>query len=446
LGGLRAVARGLISLAKNDEKKSLGKPPLQGGARMTTEVAVLNKFGVALAADSAVTVETYVNSKTQRKVHNTANKLFTLSKFEPVGIMLYNSVTLGGVPWETWIKVYRKKLFKNKFNHLENYADDFFGWLNGGAAFDENQTKLIVGSNLIDAFVRVARDKKSKSTFTAALDKEIAALKKLDDVVGFDDAFRATVVNHYRDTINECEKICFKSSYLNGQRRKILDFVGLLLTKQQRLDNYSGIVIAGYGENEMTPSLREYVTDIVVCGRVRYWLKENKTISAMNASEVVPLADDEVIRTLIEGISPTFEDTILGSAINLIVSLPEKILAPITQLTAPLKQQYATDARKSLPQHFRDFYSKMVDHRSKNYTTPIKQAIASLSLSDLGAVAETFLSASQILKRVNPDLETVGGPVDVAVISKGDGFVWVKRKHYFEERINPSFRQRYLDQ
>jgi hypothetical protein len=325
LGGLRAVARGLISLAKNDEKKSLGKPPLQGGARMTTEVAVLNKFGVALAADSAVTVETYVNSKTQRKVHNTANKLFTLSKFEPVGIMLYNSVTLGGVPWETWIKVYRKKLFKNKFNHLENYADDFFGWLNGGAAFDENQTKLIVGSNLIDAFVRVARDKKSKSTFTAALDKEIAALKKLDDVVGFDDAFRATVVNHYRDTINECEKICFKSSYLNGQRRKILDFVGLLLTKQQRLDNYSGIVIAGYGENEMTPSLLEYVTDIVVCGRVRYWLKENKTISAMNASEVVPLADDEVIRTLIEGISPTFEDTILGSAINLIVSLPEKI-------------------------------------------------------------------------------------------------------------------------
>jgi len=24
--------------------------------------------------------------------------------------------------------------------------------------------------------------------------------------------------------------------------------------------------------------------------------------------------------------------------------------------------------------------------------------------------------------------ETVGGPIDVAVISKGDGFVWVKKK------------------
>jgi hypothetical protein len=29
---------------------------------------------------------------------------------------------------------------------------------------------------------------------------------------------------------------------------------------------------------------------------------------------------------------------------------------------------------------------------------------------------------------VSLDAETVGGPIDVAVISKCDGFVWVKRK------------------
>jgi hypothetical protein len=27
------------------------------------------------------------------------------------------------------------------------------------------------------------------------------------------------------------------------------------------------------------------------------------------------------------------------------------------------------------------------------------------------------------------EFETVGGPIDVAVISKGDGFVWVKKKN-----------------
>ena len=41
------------------------------------------------------------------------------------------------------------------------------------------------------------------------------------------------------------------------------------------------------------------------------------------------------------------------------------------------------------------------------------------------------------------DRETVGGPIDVAVITKGDGFVWVKRKHYFEAEYNPRVIARY---
>jgi hypothetical protein len=41
------------------------------------------------------------------------------------------------------------------------------------------------------------------------------------------------------------------------------------------------------------------------------------------------------------------------------------------------------------------------------------------------------------------DAETVGGPIDVAVISKGDGFVWIKRKHYFKAELNHQFFKNY---
>ena len=37
----------------------------------------------------------------------------------------------------------------------------------------------------------------------------------------------------------------------------------------------------------------------------------------------------------------------------------------------------------------------------------------------------------------------VGGPIDVAVISKGDGFVWIKRKHYFKAELNLHFLDNY---
>jgi hypothetical protein len=39
--------------------------------------------------------------------------------------------------------------------------------------------------------------------------------------------------------------------------------------------------------------------------------------------------------------------------------------------------------------------------------------------------------------------ETVGPPIDVAVISKGDGFIWIKRKSYFEREFNQRFFANY---
>ena len=45
---------------------------------------------------------------------------------------------------------------------------------------------------------------------------------------------------------------------------------------------------------------------------------------------------------------------------------------------------------------------------------------------------------------MQPDEETVGGPVDVAVISKGDGFVWINRKHYFKPELNAPFFKNYF--
>jgi len=38
---------------------------------MTAEIVIMNKLGVALAADSALTVQT----KTEQKIYNTVNKL-----------------------------------------------------------------------------------------------------------------------------------------------------------------------------------------------------------------------------------------------------------------------------------------------------------------------------------------------------------------------------------
>lgn len=62
------------------------------------------------------------------KIYNT-NKLFTLSKYHPVGVMVYGSAEFMGVPWETIIKRYRAGLGPHGFAGLEQYATDFFNFV-----------------------------------------------------------------------------------------------------------------------------------------------------------------------------------------------------------------------------------------------------------------------------------------------------------------------------
>lgn len=65
--------------------------------------------------------------------------------------------------------------------------------------------------------------------------------------------------------------------------------------------------------------------------------------------------------------------------------------------------------------------------------------VSILPKDELGAMAEALINLTSLKRRVTTEKETVGGPTDVALISKGDGFVWVKRKHYFESGLNPDF-------
>jgi len=92
---------------------------------MTAEIAILNKEAVALAADSAVTF----SRPAGEKVLTSANKIFALSKYHPVGVMVYGSGEFMELPWETIVKVYRAKLGKRSFATLREYADDLLGFL-----------------------------------------------------------------------------------------------------------------------------------------------------------------------------------------------------------------------------------------------------------------------------------------------------------------------------
>ena len=88
--------------------------------------------------------------------------------------------------------------------------------------------------------------------------------------------------------------------------------------------------------------------------------------------------------------------------------------------------------------------SRLKEQQKINYIEPVVKATAFLNKAELAAMAETLVNLVSFRKQVTMEAETVGGPIDVAVITKGDGLIWIKRKHYFQPELNHHFFSNYF--
>ena len=84
------------------------------------------------------------------------------------------------------------------------------------------------------------------------------------------------------------------------------------------------------------------------------------------------------------------------------------------------------------------FYDEYNKYRNNNRQSIIN-VISTLPKEEMAAMAEALVEITSLRRKVDSPLETVGGPTDVAVISKGDGLIWIKRKHYFDINLNQEF-------
>jgi hypothetical protein len=427
---------------------------------MTAEVAVMNRQAVALAADSAVTIQ-YPGGQ---KIFNSVNKLFTLSKFAPVGVMVYGVATLTGVPWETIIKSFRRQLGDQRFPTLKEYADDLVAYINQHKLMfsDELQAQQF-GSSVMLQFRHALQ----------AADSELKAL--IADKGAVDEKDVRRVVNK---AIRDFHKFWMTSAPLSGVPAKydemlrsrfgagvdpLIDFVfgnlPVTAASRKRLhelainvfsrdlfpDNVSGVVVAGFGEDEFFPSLLSYDMEGVLLNFLK--VRENAAKSAaiaggVDSSAIVPFAQGEMVSLFMEGIDPRFRREIYGALERLLIELGENVVNA-SSLKPAQQSQLARSLEREASGLIQQFHESVREHCDDRHIGPVVSAVSNLPKEELAGMAEALVSLTSFKRRVTQDPETVGGPVDVAVISKGDGFIWMNRKHYFDPTLNHHFFANY---
>lgn len=60
-----------------------------------------------------------------------------------------------------------------------------------------------------------------------------------------------------------------------------------------------------------------------------------------------------------------------------------------------------------------------------------------MPIQDAIDLAEFLVETTIKFSRFTPGAPTVGGPIELAAITKHEGFKWIRRKYYYDRRLNP---------
>jgi hypothetical protein len=434
---------------------------------MTAEIAVLNRSAVALAADSAVTIGQGANTKT----YLSENKLFEISETKPIGLMIYNSLDFYGYPWEVLIKDFREAKGNSGCESVSDWTQCFLDWLYSNHLPSEEQQEVQFEHNvkdMLDDPFRQIRNKlipllrrrqtdsirqRMREILPEVLNEETRAVRELRSISRVD-KLSAASSDHAKvlDETTLSDWLASKAPLINAVAVDVFNNYPLTEEDKKNLRNYvfevysrhyfsryhTGLVFAGFGDKQQFPSLHNVTIDGVVGDRLRCLEGDYYVVDRSNSGTVVPFAQPDVAHRFLNGIDNELEAeivryfantienlvTVIGSSLSL-GSKRRKILRDTLASAASfLEQQYFESASGEL---------------KKAFFRTIEDMVRLMPKQEMANLAESLVNITIIKRKASAGLETVGGPIDVAVISRHEGFVWVKRKHYFDGQLNPRY-------
>lgn len=434
---------------------------------MTAIVGVLNSQGIAIAADSAVTV----SGNNLKKVYNRSNKIFTLSKFHPVGISIYNRADYMGMPLETLIKMYRKNLKDKSFATLEEYKNDFLEFLKTQLKnVDKELMKNIffvfcseTHWNIIDNIREVLNSREEELDGLEVAEKidiynsltEIELQENFEKISSYTqgDYMVANFEEYaafYEDELNDI------TEFINNELVKSFDDFELLENHKQIIkqtlfglinielifESHCGLVFIGFGEDEIYPSSHLVLLGTPIMNNPRARIFEAVKINpGVLGSNILPYAQGDVTTTVLTGVDPSYKNEVKQAVKSTFKDAAEQIAL---LLNNPALSEQIDTAMNTISD---EFIQRLEDYQWKKITGPLLEILEHMGKEDMAELAESLVNITSLKRKFTSSDsadESVGGPVDVAIITKGDGFIWMKRKHYFDIESNQAFKDKYF--
>ncbi|HEX2925877.1 MAG TPA: hypothetical protein VHP38_06415 [Ruminiclostridium sp.] len=390
---------------------------------MTAEVALLNRNGAVLGSDSFGKVQ--INNK--RKFIS-VEKIFPLSPNRSVGVMVYNFVHFMGTPWDTIIKVYSSYLGDKSFGTLKEYAEHFLSFFASERRFSAPLVEKLIIQNALDYCIQeIINSVKSTGDNAKNIDieveKQLAFFSKEKFLTGFDESFikNFTEIHSGELEVYINKKPEFKVDAKTQQN--LIKLSAYAICKGNFIFKFgsSGLVFAGYGENEIFPSIYGFDVFASIDGKLIYRPSTSSNISFINKQSIYSFGETNVLATYIDGINPDLNDMITGEFKLRLEDLSKK-------LENKLSNKDLDIFRSFIASEIKEFQNNVFNFQLENCIKPILLMVGMLNKQELATLTESLVSLTLTRQKFSTDEQTAGGEIDVACITKGEGFSWIRNK------------------
>lgn len=393
---------------------------------MTAEIAIMNLQAVALAADSASTTWHGGNLK----VNPHANKLFALSDFAPVGILVFGNASFMSIPWETIVKEYRRHLSDRTFNRLQDYADDFWLYLSKdiGDQIDDqeqqdfakflafrilNEIKLKIHQN-IEQIIEEFGDRDDQLDVGKLADLEVELTKKIVDeyysiansaplMVGATKRFVQQVNSKHKDYYEEALTEIF-SQNIDPSIKKKLSFIATRSVVgffENIIDFSSGVVIAGFGDKDLFPAISRVKIEGMILGKVKTDPENLEVaLNTSNRTLVLPFAQIDMVYQFMEGIAPEYMNFLHQSVKSHLEEYTDQLLKGIEDHINIDTHVLRTLLIEKHPMYADSFLERVKAFGQRYYSDPIVGVVESLPKEQLAEMAESLVNLTALKRRV----------------------------------------------
>jgi hypothetical protein len=207
------------------------------------------------------------------------------------------------------------------------------------------------------------------------------------------------------------------------------DIAVFAVIKDLFLEDVTGLVFGGFGADDRYPVVATWFVSAIVGGIVKRAEASFDAIDSDTRSRIRVFADSEVTNAFIRGIDYNLERRFYGGFRMLMNGLVDQVVGAFPETDVATRSHVRDNfQREFVPRYLQSFHTMMAQYQQQMFINPILRVLEIASRKELGETARELIGLNIFKKRIMAQRETVGGAIDVAVISREGGFQWAARQ------------------